>query len=124
MDAQRGGTLALHPPIHTALNRAVYSANNGTTLPGTLKRSEGGAATGDAHVDTNYDKLGGTYDCYKNIFGRDSYNNAGAQLNSTVHYSTNYVNAYWDGTQMVYGDGDGVNSIQLGLDRGRDRRTS
>ena len=27
-----------------------------------------------------------------------------------MHYSTNYVNAYWDGTQMVYGDGDGVNA--------------
>ena len=28
-------------------------------------------------------------------------------LTSSVHYSRNYVNAYWDGTQMVYGDGDG-----------------
>ncbi|MFY0578316.1 M4 family metallopeptidase [Cystobacter fuscus] len=59
--------------------------------------------------------MGGTYDCYKNNFGRDSYNNAGATLTSTVHYSTNYVNAYWNGTQMVYGDGDGVNSTMLGL---------
>jgi vibriolysin len=103
------------PEIHSAINRKVYSANNGTSTPGTLKRSEGGAATGDAHVDGNYTKLGGAYLCYKNNFGRDSYNNAGATFISTVHYSTNYVNAYWDGTQMVYGDGDGVNSTQLGL---------
>jgi Zn-dependent metalloprotease len=101
--------------IYTLLNRKVYSANNGTSTPGTLKRSEGGAATGDAHVDGNYTKLGGTYDCYKNNFGRDSFDNAGATLISTVHYSTNYVNAYWNSTQMVYGDGDGVDSGMLGL---------
>ncbi|WP_224363817.1 M4 family metallopeptidase [Hyalangium versicolor] len=111
------GKIALRAPkVYTSLNRAVYSANNGTSLPGTLKRSEGGAASGDNHVDTNYAKLGGTYNCYFNNFGRDSFNNAGAQLKSTVHYSTNYVNAYWNSSQMVYGDGDGVNSTQLGLD--------
>ncbi|PTL77315.1 M4 family metallopeptidase [Vitiosangium sp. GDMCC 1.1324] len=115
VSALDGSIVQRNSNIHTALNRAVYSANNGTSLPGTLKRSEGGAATGDNHVDTNYAKLGGTYDCYKNNFGRDSYNNAGAQLKSTVHYSSNYVNAFWNGTQMVYGDGDGVNSTQLGL---------
>ncbi|NRD68921.1 peptidase M4, partial [Corallococcus exiguus] len=64
----------------------------------------------------NYDMLGYTYDCYKVLFNRDSLNNAGTALISTVHYSRNYVNAYWDGTQMVYGDGDGVNSIELGKD--------
>ncbi|WP_224243141.1 M4 family metallopeptidase [Hyalangium gracile] len=116
VDAQRGGVLALHPQIHSARNRKVYSANNGSSTPGTLKRSEGQAPVGDAHVDMNYDMLGVTYDCYSTLFGRDSYDNAGATLISTVHYGTNYVNAYWDGTQMVYGDGDGVDSIELGKD--------
>ncbi len=116
VDAERGGTLLVNPLIHTAMNRKVYSANNGTSTPGTLKRSEGQAAIGDAHVDINYDMLGKTYECYSTLFGRDSYNNAGAILTSTVHYSTNYVNAYWDGTQMVYGDGNGVDSIELGKD--------
>jgi Zn-dependent metalloprotease len=115
VSARDGSILGRYTDIHTALNRAVYSANNGTSLPGTLKRSEGQAATGDAHVDGNYDKLGGTYNCYKTNFNRDSYNNAGAQLKSTVHYSSNYVNAYWNGTQMVYGDGNGVDSGMLGL---------
>ncbi|ATB40166.1 hypothetical protein CYFUS_005614 [Cystobacter fuscus] len=115
VSALDGSIVARHAKIHTALNRKVYSANNGSSTPGTLKRSEGQAATGDTHVDVNYDKLGGTYNCYKNNFGRDSFDNAGATLISTVHYSRNYVNAYWDGTQMVYGDGDGVNSTQLGL---------
>ncbi|MFL5358547.1 M4 family metallopeptidase [Archangium sp.] len=115
VSAKDGSEIQRVSQIETLLNRKVYSANNGTTLPGTLKRSEGGAATGDAHVDGNYTKLGGTYDCYKNNFGRDSYNGLGATLISSVHYSTNYVNAYWDGTQMVYGDADGVQSGMLGL---------
>jgi Zn-dependent metalloprotease len=100
--------------IHAAQNRAVYSANNGTSLPGTLKRSEGGAATGDSHVDENYNHLGTTYQCYYQNFGRDSYNAAGAQMKSSVHYSTNYTNAFWNGTQMVYGDSNGVDSAPLG----------
>jgi vibriolysin len=116
INANNGKVAFVEPKVYTALNRAVYSANNTQTTPGTLKRSEGGAATGDNHVDTNYAKLGGTYNCYSVNFGRDSYNNAGAQLKSTVHYGNNYVNAYWNSTQMVYGDGDGVNSTMLGLD--------
>ncbi len=115
VSARDGSVLGRDTDIHTALNRKVYSANNGSSTPGTLKRSEGQAATGDAHVDGNYDKLGGTYNCYKNNFGRDSFDNAGATLISTVHYSSNYVNAYWDGTQMVYGDGNGTDSGMLGL---------
>ncbi|ATB42116.1 hypothetical protein CYFUS_007593 [Cystobacter fuscus] len=115
VSARDGSLLGRTTDIHTALNRKVYSANNTSSTPGTLKRSEGQAATGDTHVDVNYDKLGGTYDCYKNNFGRDSLDNAGATLISTVHYSTNYVNAYWDGTQMVYGDGNGTDSTMLGL---------
>ncbi|HEX5748555.1 MAG TPA: M4 family metallopeptidase [Archangium sp.] len=116
VDAQNGSVALRAPEIHTALNRRVYSANNGTSLPGTLRRSEGQAATGDAHVDMNYDMLGFTYNCYKTLFNRDSFDNAGATLTSTVHYSTNYVNAYWNSSQMVYGDGDGSTSIELGKD--------
>jgi Zn-dependent metalloprotease len=116
VDATTGLVADRVSDIHAAKNRAVYSANNGTSLPGTLRRGEGGATTGDAHVDINYDMLGFTYDCYKTIFNRDSYNNAGAQMRSTVHYSSNYVNAFWNGSQMVYGDGDGTTSGQLGRD--------
>ncbi|MCB9091004.1 MAG: peptidase M4 family protein [Halobacteriovoraceae bacterium] len=40
-------------------------------------------------------------------FNRNSFNGKGAEVSSSVHFSTNYVNAFWNGTQMVYGDGDG-----------------
>ncbi|XXF78894.1 M4 family metallopeptidase [Myxococcaceae bacterium GXIMD 01537] len=116
VDAQDGSIVLRNSHIHTAINRAVYTANNGTSLPGTLKRSEGGAAANDVHVDENYDHLGTTYNCYQTLFARDSYNNAGAQLRSTVHYSSSYVNAFWNGSQMVYGDGNGVDSGMLGRD--------
>ncbi|WP_338023685.1 M4 family metallopeptidase [Archangium primigenium] len=115
VSAQDGGIVTRNSKIHTALNRAVYTAANKTSLPGTLKRSEGGAATGDNHVDKNYEALGGTYNCYKNNFGRDSLDNKGALLKSTVHYDSNYTNAFWNGTQMVYGDSNGTQSLPLGL---------
>ncbi len=107
VSALDGSVVQRDSHIQTAKSRAVYTASNGTTTPGTLRRSEGGGAVSDAIINTSYDRLGTTYDCYKTLFNRDSYNNAGAKLVSTVHYSTNYNNAYWDGTQMVYGDGDG-----------------
>lgn len=114
------GDIALRDArVHTALSRAVYSANNGYQLPGTLKRAEGGAATQDAHVDMNYEQLGKTYQCYQENFGRDSHDGEGAPLKSTVHYSedgSGYVNAYWNGSQMVYGDGDGELATELGKD--------
>jgi len=105
VDVDSGAIVAVHPQIHHARNRRVYSANNGTSTPGTLKRSEGQAATSDVDVNAAYDNTGDSYDAYKSLFNRDSYNNAGGTLSSTVHYSNNYCNAYWDGSQMVYGDG-------------------
>ena len=86
--------------------RLVYDARNGSSLPGSLVRSEGEAATGDAATDEAYDGSGATYDLYKEVFGRDSVDNQGMDLISTVHYLEGYDNAFWNGEQMVYGDGD------------------
>jgi len=106
VDVDSGKIVAVHPQIHFAENRKVYSANNGTSLPGTLKRSEGQAATSDVDVNAAYDNTGDTYEAYNVFWGRDSYNNAGATLTSSVHYSNNYCNAFWNSSQMVYGDGN------------------
>ncbi|WP_224372739.1 M4 family metallopeptidase [Hyalangium versicolor] len=116
VDAVDGGVLDQLSDVRHLLDRRVYSANSGTSLPGTLKRSEGGAATGDSHVDLTYDNLGLFHSCFQTLFGRDSYNGAGARLNATVHYAISYCNAYWDGTQLVFGDGDGVSWGPLGQD--------
>ena len=119
VDVDSGAIIGVHPQIHFVENRKVYSANSGTSLPGTLKRSEGQAATTDVDVNAAYDGSGATYEAYKAFWNRDSYNNAGAALISSVHYSTNYCNAYWNGTQMVYGDGNVSQGCQP-LARGQD----
>jgi Zn-dependent metalloprotease len=86
--------------------RIVYDAKNGSTLPGTIVREEGDGPTSDVAVNEAYDGSGATYDLYKDIFNRNSIDNNGMRLDSTVHYKKGYDNAFWDGQQMVYGDGD------------------
>jgi Zn-dependent metalloprotease len=49
-----------------------------------------------------------TYDFFFDNYGLNSYDGSGATISSYVHYGNNYVNAFWDGTQMTYGDGDGT----------------
>ncbi|WP_136669105.1 M4 family metallopeptidase [Flavobacterium sp. H122] len=49
-----------------------------------------------------------TYDYWKNVHGRNSYDNLGTTLKSYVHYANNYDNAYWNGSVMTYGDGSGT----------------
>jgi Zn-dependent metalloprotease len=87
--------------------RIVYDAGHATKLPGRLVRGEGDAPTGDAAADEAYDGAGETYDFYLEEYGRNSVDDRGVALVSTVHYGEKYDNAFWDGTQMVYGDGDG-----------------
>ena len=105
VDAVDGKVLQILDKTTDARNRLVYNANNTTSLPGTLVRSEGQGPTGNADVDNAYAYSGDTYDFYSASFGRDSYNNAGATLKSTAHYGVSYRNAFWNGLQMVYGDG-------------------
>jgi vibriolysin len=107
VDALGGDLVDRRPQIHSALNRRIYSSNNGTSLPGSLKRTEGGALTSDAIVNLAYDNMGKAHAFYKSWFNRDSYNGNGATLHTTVHYGNKYPNAYWDGYRMVLGSGDG-----------------
>jgi len=86
--------------------RIIYDAKNGTTLPGTPVRKEGDAPSADVTVNEAYDGSGATYDLYKDVFNRNSIDANGMRLDSTVHYKKGYDNAFWDGQQMVYGDGD------------------
>ena len=87
--------------------RAVHDAGNTTTLPGKLVRAEGAKARGDAAVDEAYAHLGATYKLFHDIYQRDSIDGAGLPLVGSVHYGEDYDNAFWNGAQMVFGDGDG-----------------
>ncbi len=86
--------------------RVVYDARQGTVLPGDRVRGEGDPPSGDRAVDEAYDGAGSTHDLYSQIYGRNSLDNNGMRLDSTVHYGQGYDNAFWNGMQMVYGDGD------------------
>jgi Zn-dependent metalloprotease len=90
----------------TTKQRTIYDAQTGSTLPGTVVRREGDMAVADMAVNEAYDGSGVTYDLYADIFGRNSIDGRGMKLDSTVHYQKSYDNAFWDGQQMVYGDGD------------------
>jgi Zn-dependent metalloprotease len=89
-------------------DRTVADARNTMRLPGTTVREEGDPATGDDATDEAYDGTGATFDVYWDEFERDSIDDAGLPLHSTVHYGNGYDNAFWDGSQMIFGDGDGI----------------
>ncbi|KGN37440.1 peptidase M4 [Knoellia subterranea KCTC 19937] len=101
-----------------APNRIVHDAEHGTTLPGTQVRAEGAPATDDTAVNEAYDGLGATWELWHAAYGRNSLDDRGLGLIATVHYSRDYDNAFWDGTQMVFGDGDG--QVFLGFTRSLD----
>jgi Zn-dependent metalloprotease len=93
--------------VSNRLDRTIYDAKNREDLPGTLVRREGGKIKGGAPVTEAYDYSGSTYKFFKDVFNRNSIDTRGMKLDSTVHYGDDYNNAFWNGTQMVYGDGDG-----------------
>lgn len=89
-------------------HRTIYDCGNGIALPGKVVRTEGQPAVSDDSVDHAYDGLGATFDFYLNNLHRNSIDNRGLPLIASVHYDKKYDNAFWNGQQMVFGDGDGV----------------
>lgn len=108
IDAHTGEQIAVHPQIHAARNRRTYSANNGNNLPGALVLGENDTTAADPVVMTLHANVAKAYDCVKAAFNRDSYNNAGVTITATARVSQKYNNAFWDGAQLAFGDGDGV----------------
>jgi bacillolysin len=113
VDAQVGNVVLNFDQVHNAKNRDTHDSNNTSAFPGTLVCNEANPCT-----DPNYDNdvrlahryAGETYDFYWTKHNRDSLNNAGMKLISTADYcdpaaACPYANAFWNGTQMAYGDG-------------------
>ena len=99
--------LPQRPPVPPKQRRTVYDAAGSQQLPGRAARQEGAAAVGDAAVDEAYDGLGATFDFYLANYHRNSIDDAGLPLDASVHFGVRYDNAFWNGRQMVFGDGDG-----------------
>jgi Thermolysin metallopeptidase, alpha-helical domain/Thermolysin metallopeptidase, catalytic domain len=109
---------ALAPVTAPNKQRAIYNTNSTTSLPGTLVRSEGQGPVSDSAVDEAYVGFGSTFDLYWDVFKRNSIDNAGMTMIATTHYSQAYDNAFWNGSQMVFGDGDGTyfNRFTISID--------
>jgi Zn-dependent metalloprotease len=109
---QSGGTYQLTDAARGG--HRTYDLRGGTSGTGTLVTSSNnvfGDGTLANRVTTAADAAYGaaaTWDYYKNTFGRTGIRNDGVAAYSRVHYSTNYVNAFWDDSCfcMTYGDGD------------------
>ena len=90
------------------MNRSIYTASNTQNLPGDLIRAEGAPAlANDVAANEAYDGLGATFDFYHQVYERNSIDDEGLPLIATVHFGEDYDNAFWNGQQMVFGDGDG-----------------
>jgi Zn-dependent metalloprotease len=93
--------------VRTRPQRTICDAGGREVLPGVVVRTEGGVASGDPAADEAYDGLGATHALFSEVYGRSSIDDRGLALDATVHYGIDYDNAFWDGSRMVFGDGDG-----------------
>jgi Zn-dependent metalloprotease len=118
----KGVDLAALGLAFRALNRTVYDVDHGgwNDLPGGQVRAEGDAPSNDDSVNEAYDGVDSTYTFYKEVYDRDSVDGAGYGLISSVHFGVDFDNAFWDGGEMVYGDGSGqiflVGSLTKAID--------
>lgn len=94
----------------------TYDMKNGTSYTSAVLFSDTdniwNGSTQKAGVDAHYGAAK-TYDYYKNKFNRNSFDNKGAKIKSYVHYSSKYNNAYWNGSVLTFGDGDGTTFTPL-----------
>lgn len=113
-----GRPAAAHVTTPGLLERDIYDAGQTQDLPGTQVRFEGQPSNGDVAVDEAYDYLGITHDFFWKSYQRDSLDNRGLKLTGSVHYGHEYQNAFWNGQQMVFGDGDGeiFNRFTIAID--------
>ena len=115
---EAGAHKALMVTTATGKQRTIYDAGGADVLPGRVVRNEGGADGSDAAVNEAYAGLGATFDFYLQAYERKSIDDEGMHLDATVHYGQKYDNAFWNGQQMVFGDGDGdlFNRFTVSLD--------
>ena len=94
-------------PVAAGVDWVVHTAAGSTDLPGEQVRAAGEPASGDEAVDEAATGITATLSLLAEVYGRDSYDGKGRTVCATVHYGERYVNAFWNGAQLVFGDGDG-----------------
>jgi Zn-dependent metalloprotease len=108
VDEQLRARRTAAPSAATATGDAweIHDAGNGSTLPGRLVRTAGEPEVSDVTVNEAATGITESLALFAD-FGRSSFDDRGATVVATVHYEQDYDNAFWDGTQLVFGDGDG-----------------
>ncbi|MFN8078017.1 MAG: M4 family metallopeptidase [Kineosporiaceae bacterium] len=106
--AADAGVMALAPKPTGTSRREVYDSANTTDQRKTLVRAEGEPETDDADALSAYDCAGTVRTFFSTALGRQSIDNRGLDLILNVHFGTQFNNAFWDGDEMTFGDGDGV----------------
>lgn len=88
-------------------DRRIHDGEYKAALPGKLVRSEGDPPSGIEDADLAHDGAGQVFSLFAEEYGRNSLDGSGMPLIASVHHRRNYNNAFWDGSQMAYGTGDG-----------------
>jgi len=101
---------AAAPASGGAVLRVYDARNTMETSPErlVLVRHDGGPPSADPTVNEVYESMATTHAFYREVFGRDSLDGAGGPIEAVVHFGTSFNNTFWQGQQLVVGDGDGV----------------
>lgn len=100
----------------------VYDVQHGSwdDLPGVRARGVSDAPAADQAVNEAFDNAAKTREFYREVLKRNSIDDADMELVSSVHFDTDFDNAFWNGAQMVYGDGSGTFLAKGSLTRALD----
>lgn len=114
IDAHTGEELWQYDNLQTAsltdADKTTYDMKRSTVYNNAVVGTDA-----DANLLLTHNSIGTTLAYLQSSVGRDSFNGAGAVVKSYGHYSTNYVNAFWDGSKLTFGDGDNVDASYLGV---------
>lgn len=110
IDAHTGSVVLHYDNLHTqrgdyALDddeKLTLDMGNGTDYGHAIAPARTDRIASDAHANAGH-----ALAYYRDRHDRNSFNNNGTEVRSYVHYGTDYVNAFWDGRRLTYGDGDG-----------------
>jgi vibriolysin len=117
-DAGNFEVVSREPQVHSAKSWRTHTLNGGTqnSAPGTLLCTNNQSCGGNAAAQRAHDGAATVYDYYQSRFGRDSLDNNGMTLVSSVDLGGD-PNAYWTGYQMMYGQASsGLNDFTADFD--------